>query len=263
MKVEKQYRQAILESARYLLKTQGIKGLTITNITSMSNISKRSFYESFSSKEALLAELKLLSKDGSLEIIDERQAIIKAAEEGIAKYGFNNINLDTIAKAAGLKRGVIYKHFNDKYELLEYCIDYQFKKIEDIVNQFYLNNIDDPVEFLKQYFTGYRYFLNGSYGTTLYPEVWIQLNFRRKIKGQAKYLQDFFKGMFTKSLETGIKKGIFKNNINVDAVTDAMLMTVNGMAFFIGDDSKPNGPITENITDSILDMFFNTIMKKD
>ena len=39
------------------------------------------------------------------KIPNERKSILEQAEEGISRYGFNNITLETIAKASGIKRG--------------------------------------------------------------------------------------------------------------------------------------------------------------
>ncbi|MBR0600331.1 TetR family transcriptional regulator [Sinanaerobacter chloroacetimidivorans] len=260
---EELYREKILKSAQNICKREGAKSLTVDNIVAESKISKRSFYKIFPTKHDFLSELNLYSKGCCPAVFDERMAIIQAAEEGISKYGFNNINLETIAGAVGLKRGAIYKYFNDKYDLLEDCIEFQFSRLKALVEEMYQQNKDDPVRFFKLYITGFGNFINYSHDTTIYTEVFSHLNYRKKIRAQAKGLQDYFETIFSKCLKIGIEMEIFREDVDVETVAEALLLTVNGMGFYIGDEESTHKEIISPKTiDAILNILFNSIMKE-
>ena len=46
-----------------------------------------------------------------------RQAILQAAIEDFSNKGFFNTSLDDIAKTAGVTRGAVYWHFNNKADI--------------------------------------------------------------------------------------------------------------------------------------------------
>lgn len=258
MMKEKDYRTIILKSAEEIINCRGMKALTIANIVRKSQISNRNFYEYFSSKEELLEELKILFNGMGIKIQEERQLILEKAEEGISHYGFNNITLEIIAKESGLKRGAIYKHFSDKYELLECCIEYQFNKIRSTMDMIYRAGSDCPEEFLKNYIESFRSFLNTSYDSTIYTEAWSHLNYRQRIRALCLELQEHLRKSLIKSLKKGMEQGIFKKDLDVETVTDFMLMTLNGMSFYLGKEIKTQ-KIRKQSTDLILDTFLRMI----
>jgi len=54
-----------------------------------------------------------------------REALLDAAAAVFARRGFHGASLDEIAETAGYTRGAIYKHFQDKEELLhEVCVQW-------------------------------------------------------------------------------------------------------------------------------------------
>ena len=253
----KNYREEILKTAGEIIDKQGLKFLTVENIVKKAKISKRSFYECFPTKEVLLEEMKAQLKDKGIVIPDERMLLLKQAEEGIAHFGFNNITLEAIATAAGLKRGTIYKYFADKYELLENCIQYQFengKKIVDVIHQ---ANIEQPESFIRTYIEGYCNFLNHSYESSLYTEAWSHLNYRKKIREYAYGFQEHVRMHLIQSIKSGEEKGIFKKTANLEQFTDFMLMTINGMAFYLSDN-----PNDVRIKEKTVEMVIGIFMKE-
>lgn len=65
-----------------------------------------------------------------------KKKLINIALAEIVKYGFENITLEKIAKKAGVTRGAIYWHFNNKEDLMDSLI-----KIKDIESLEALKNI--------------------------------------------------------------------------------------------------------------------------
>lgn len=256
---EKDYKALIIQAAEEIIDRQGIKSLTIANIVQRCKISNRNFYESFSSKEELLDEIKKLYRLEGYEIPDEKQTILEKAEEGISRQGFNNITLEIIAKSAGLKRGAIYKHFSDKYELLECCVEYQFNKTKQIMNLIFQANEEDPENYLRKYVENYAYFLNFSFDSSIFTEAWSHMNYRPKIRDCAYDLQEHFRGHLSNCLDTGIKLGKFRKDLNVPAVTEYLSIMINGMAFNLSKKSMVGERVSRECVDLMLNTFFIAI----
>lgn len=253
---EKDYRSLILQVAQDIIDREGLKHLTVAHVVRRCKISNRNFYDNFTSKEELLKEIKRLYQFEGYEIPDERQMILEKAEEGISIYGFNNITLESIAKSAGLKRGSIYKHFSDKYELLERCVEYQFNKTKQIMNLIFQANEADPVNYLTRYVENYAYFLNFTMTSSIFTESWSHMNYRPVIKEHMIELQEHFRSHVAQSLKNGIELGIFKKDLDVPAATAFLSIVINGMTFHLGKDTLVGERIPKNYVDFMLQSFF-------
>lgn len=256
---EKDYRSLIIQAAEDIIDRKGIKSLTISNIVQHCKISNRNFYENFSSKEELLQEIKKLYQVEGYEIPDEKQLILEKAEEGISRYGFNNITLESIAKSAGLKRGAIYKHFGDKYELLECCVEFQFGKAKQIMNLIFQANEGDPENYIRKYVENYAYFLNYSFDSSIFTESWSHMNYRPKIREYAFEIQEHFRSHIAHCLKNGIAMGVFKKDLDIPAATAYISIMINGMAYYLGKKSMVGDRISKDYVDFMLEAFFNTI----
>jgi len=256
---EKDYKSLILKVAEDIIDREGIKNLTVANVVKQCKISNRNFYECFSSKDELLQEIKKRCRLEGHEIPDEKETILEKAEEGISRYGFNNITLESIAKSAGLKRGSIYKHFGDKYELLECCIEHQFNKTKQIMNLIFQANENDPENYLRKYVENYAFFLNHSYDSSIYTEAWSHMNYRPQIREYALSLQEHFRSQISKILKKGIEQGVFKNDLDLPAVTAYLSIMINGMAYYLSKKPVDGERITKDMVELMLENFFTVI----
>ncbi|SDG27171.1 TetR/AcrR family transcriptional regulator [Desulfosporosinus hippei] len=248
-------RKRILECAKIIIATEGIDKLTVLNLAKKCNISKRTFYEIFSSKSILIDELK--QEGCRVPIIDEREVIIEKARERFAKKGYTRIDMDEIAKAAGLQRTTLYKYFKSKEELLEYCIEHETEMIKREAGRILLN-VENPVETLKVYITGFCNYISNPYPNSLFSEAYNQLQYNKKIDQCSKDIHHFFVERFIIVLKAGIKSGIFRSDLDVKGVAIVVLATLNGLDFFSKID--PSLDIKVQIKNSVLDLLFNTIL---
>ncbi len=67
------------------------------------------------------------------ESISTTKALIDAARDLFAKYGYDAVSAAEIAKAAGTSRDSFYLHFSGKLELFENVVCEEFKKVRAIV----------------------------------------------------------------------------------------------------------------------------------
>jgi len=260
---EKDYRSLIIKVAEDIINRQGMKSLTIANIVQNCKISNRNFYENFSSKDELLKEIKKLYRLEGNDIPDEKQTILEKAEEGISRYGFNNITLESIAKAAGFKRGTIYKHFSDKYELLECCVEFQFNKTKQIMNLIFQANEEDPENYLKKYVENYAYFINNTFESSIFTEAWSHMNYRPRIKELACDLQEHFRSHLADSLTKGIGMGKYRKDLDIPAVTEYLSIMINGMAYNLSKSSIAGERVSKECVAFMLDTFFRAIRAEE
>ena len=260
---DKDYRSRIIRVAEEIIDRQGMKSLTIANIVKACKISNRNFYQCFASKEELLGEIRKLYQLEGHEIPDERQLILEKAAEGISQYGFNNITLDSIAKSAGLKRGAVYKHFSEKYELLECCVEYQYNKTKQIMNLIFRANEEDPGNYIRKYVENYAYFINFSFDSSIFTETWSHMNYRPRIRELTFDLQEHFRGHIARCLRKGMEQGIFKKDLDVPATTGYISIMINGMAYFLNKRPAEGERIPKNVVDLLIKSFFLIITEEN
>lgn len=251
-------RTKILECAKDIIKTEGIAKLTVSNLAEKCRLSKRTFYELFPSKKILIDQLKQEGDD--VQIIDERETIIENARREFAQHGYNRIDMDEIAKAAGLKRATLYKYFKSKEEILEYCIEQETEMIKRVAGKI-LTNFENPVEALEEYITGYCNYIGGSYPSTLFSEAYNLITHNKKVDKCSKDVHHFFVNSFINILEVGIKNGIFRSDLDVEGTAVVVLAALNGLDFFSR--INPLLDIKIRIKNSVLTLLFNTILITD
>lgn len=249
----------ILECAREIVRTEGLSSLAVSKITGKCSISNRTFYEIFPSKNALIQQLKSEFSKASMDFPDERELILQKAWEGFSKLGYLGIDMDTIAKSAGTNRASIYKYFKTKEELMENCVAYEVELVKKTAGVL-LANTGDPKAALEGYITGYCHYIGLNYNNTLFSEIYNQISHSEKLTAYIKDLHQFFMDAFRNTLEAGIKKGIFRQDLDTEGVAIVMLSAVNGLSFFAKVD--PSLDITVKVRKSMLELMNNTILKQ-
>lgn len=90
-----------------------------------------------------------MEKFKSLGVL-KQQAILEAALEEFAEYGYDTASTNRIVKKAGIGKGMLFYYFNSKKELFHHLVSYSF----DLVVKEYFNLVDlserDFIERFKQ-----------------------------------------------------------------------------------------------------------------
>lgn len=239
------YKSKILKASEEIIQNQGLKALTVSNIVNNCNISRRSFYEVFSSKHDLEKALnEILSEEQQIK--DKSDEIIAEAYKVFSQYGYQNTDIDTIAKAAGTNRSIIYKYFSSKEDLFSYCLQRElelFKKITEV-------NLLAPknaLSALDDYFAGFFYYLENHYQHSLLKDVNEQFIKNQKIARDMKESADRLIGLYENFLELGIKQGVFKENIDTKSMAALMHSMTVGINVYhqLNSSTDINGKIKE------------------
>lgn len=92
--------------------------------------------------------------------MNTRQTILKAAADLILEEGLDAARISKIAKRAGLTDGALYRHFDNKDELLAEVFSNVTKEIESHAKRFSQQNSDDVKERFMRFSEGlFGYFL--------------------------------------------------------------------------------------------------------
>lgn len=246
----------ILENAKEIIENQGLKGLTVQNIIDKCGIGKTTFYKHFPTKKALLLQLRHFGNNSNPRISSLKEQIAEIAREGFSKYGYNNYDMDSIAKAAKLNRVTLYRYFSNKDELLEYCIQGEFVRIKTTLSE-HLQKFDNPEEALRQCFSFLDNFLKVSKDNSLVSETWNQTHRNSRIKELSRDLDSFFVNVFINILEKGKEKGIFRSDVNTSIFSGIIIMLQNG--FMLTLTYMPEISSTGLIMDTLLNMILKEI----
>jgi len=76
---------------------------------------------------------------------EKREIILDTALEVFATHGYHGSSISTIAKHAGISKGLLYNYFESKEELLKVIVNEGFKEFMDIINPFQNENFTDEM----------------------------------------------------------------------------------------------------------------------
>lgn len=246
----------ILENARGLIEAEGLKGLTIQRLIEKCGIGKTTFYRFFPTKKELLLQLKHFGNSNNTRIYSLKDQIAEIAREGFSRYGYNGIDMDSVARAARLNRVTLYRYFSNKDELLEYCIQSEFNKVKELLTM-HMKKQGDPETALVQYFDFLNIFLKTSRNNSLISESWNQIFRNNRIKALTADLSRFFLNTFIGILEEGKQMGLFRSNFDTSVYAGIIIMLQNGFMFTMTFEPEFNS--AETIMNAILNMILKEL----
>ena len=78
---------------------------------------------------------------------DKREKIMTVAVQEFAACGFENANINTIAKKAGVSVGSLYKYFDTKADLFLTCINFGIESLENLLGDVVSSDEDIMLKF--------------------------------------------------------------------------------------------------------------------
>jgi AcrR family transcriptional regulator len=155
-----------------------------------------------------------------------KDELISRTSDLFKNYGIKSITMDDIAIEFGISKKTIYKHFENKndivYQVAQHELRSEYKVLRKLFKQY--SNAIDQLLVTSKYIAGNLRFLNHSLTYDMnkfYPQIWEKLIFQRK-----KSILNLIK----QNLRTGIEQGIYQRNLNIDiiAVFYTSLLDVKG-----------------------------------
>ncbi|AFM40290.1 transcriptional regulator [Desulfosporosinus acidiphilus SJ4] len=220
--------ERILKIAKDIIDTEGIKFLTISRIVSKCEISRRTFYESFTSKEDLINELKEITNRYEFPSNIRNELILKALVL-FSQNGYINTDMETIATSVGIKRTSIYAYFESKEDLLENCILYELEKRMAFTKEIIEKYSNNPIHILREYIRYNCRYSNSPTSILTSLARSFALNNKRIEKAYNNFI-DFRINKIVDLIEAGMSKGLFNNNLNSIKAAKVYVTMFNGLS---------------------------------
>ena len=144
-----------------------------------------------------------------------KEKIITVAIDLFSKFGFKSVTIDDIAEKMSVSKKTIYAHFPKKETLVETSVMQHFDIIIEKM-MFISKHSKDPIIELYQMNKEALKYLSNEKNSPIYQLQKYYRSIYQKL--QIKEFTALW-GMFSKSIERGIKTGLFRSEINIDFVT--------------------------------------------
>ena len=144
-----------------------------------------------------------------------KEKIITVAIDLFSKFGFKSVTIDDIAEKMSVSKKTIYAHFPKKETLVETSVMQHFDIIIEKM-MFISKHSKDPIIELYQMNKEALKYLSNEKNSPIYQLQKYYRSIYQKLQ-----IKEFtaLGVMFSKSLERGIKTGLFRSEINIDFVT--------------------------------------------
>lgn len=224
-------KEKILKCASEIIEVEGVRALSVTKVVNNCKISKSTFYKYFSSKEDLILEIKSSSNKSESDFYSVREEIIQKAIEVFSNNTFEKIDIDTIARAVGLKRSSIYRYFSSKEELLEASLKNEIINRKRLEERF-KSDPYDPFMFMQKLFEYAIIFYNKKYNNLMFYNA---LHYSKVNNNIKEILDDLWRQtikLIEDVFERGKKEGSFKNDIDSKALAQMTFSYIGGLGIF-------------------------------
>lgn len=146
----------------------------------------------------------------------KKEAILNQAKELFLKHGVKTIGMDDIAQSLQISKKTIYQYFSSKEELIKHTLDYTYEMVFGEIHKI-IGKCKSPIH---EHFE-IKKSVNNILGLEIKKsEFMFQLKKyypNLTIDFEKKHYFDH-KKITSENLKTGIKKGLYKDNIDIDFV---------------------------------------------
>jgi len=148
--------------------------------------------------------------------MDEKKLeILERASQVYMKYGIKSVTMDDLARELGISKKTIYKHFEDKNDLVSTIIELKTEMDKAVCmnyQQYAENAVDDLVNLIR---------LVVEHFNNVNPTVFYDL---KKYHAEAweimeKHKWSFVQSMIADNIRRGIEEGIYRENINPEIIS--------------------------------------------
>jgi AcrR family transcriptional regulator len=187
---------------------------------------------------------------------DTKAAIVSACLKLFAAKGFHNTSIDEIAKNAGITKGGIYWHFENKEKLFAAILDEIKHEWQQTVMRNVLETVD-PLEQINRLFDNYILLFAENKDICLFLQRnLIEIN--DQFTPLVNKTFDQTAGFIAKIIERGIDKGLFKAEINSKNIAFAIIGSIAGVTAQCSANKKLRLPVLLNeIREQVLARLLN------
>lgn len=153
-----------------------------------------------------------LSTISETTILDQEEQIFLKAEQLFMSIGIRNTTMDDLARELGISKKTLYKTIDNKADLVHKCVLFDIAKKQQEILELQQNTENAIEQMLKigalilSSISRYKISIIHDL-MKFYPESWqLVINHKRS----------FVKEIIEKNIKTGIKQGLYREDINSD-----------------------------------------------
>lgn len=211
-------KERIVAAAMEMVAYGGVKSVSVGKIAARCRISKSTFYKHFPSKEELIEELRRQS-DNAEDFHSVREQIVRKAHEHFSSQSFDAIDMDSIAKAAGMKRTALYGYFSGKEELLELSLQ------QELNNRMQLGETleelpFDPARHMERMIEYAVYFSSRKDNNMMFHNALYLSQENPRIKVVLEELWGYSQTLLELYFKRGIAEGIFRKDADARQLSE-------------------------------------------
>lgn len=185
---------------------------------------------------------------------NKRIKILEAALYLFSRKGYHRTRMREIAEHAGVGKGTIYEYFESKEDLFTSLIVHLFKALDEYAFQKVKPNMSASIK-IKALVTGYLELVENMprEAIMVMTEFWSE-GIRNHLKFDFRDMYKKYLRITRKILEEGIKKGEFKETVNVENLSRSLLAFMDGILFhaMLFREEIDLERITEDFLDTVL-----------
>ncbi|WKY44722.1 TetR/AcrR family transcriptional regulator [Eubacteriaceae bacterium ES2] len=155
-------------------------------------------------------------------LVHRRESIIVSTIEVLNRVGLQNLSTKLIARQEGVSEGTLFRHFDNKTQILAAVID-QFGKFDNAIIETCAQKDLSPVDSLRYFFSAYaEYYENYPEITVvmqLYDSLLNEAGLADKIRAIIKKREDFIVAM----IKDGQNSGIFSKRLNANRIAELLI----------------------------------------
>jgi len=186
-------------------------------------------------------------------------AILQAAAQVFARFGYFNARVSEVARAAGVADGTVYLYFRNKHDLLRSIFS---TSMSNFLRQAraQLETIDDPCERLRRFARLHFEALERNRDMAIVFQVELRQSSKFMEEFSVTQLADYFL-IIREAVEEGQRRGLIRSQLSSKLVAKFLFGALDEMA--------TNWVLSHNqyslaaMTDPVMDLFFNGVCSTD
>lgn len=221
----------IISVSKEILNSKEVNSFTISNICNKCKISKNTFYKYFDSKEKIVSYLNEFSELPIPEVENMTDLIIANAKKLVFEKGYDNIDMNELARMIGIKRTTLYSYFSSSVEIAHYILSNELKKrqgFEQIVEE----HCKDSVERLNYYIDYQINLIDNEQISGLIVEMIARASKNENIRHNLNDIEAFSIEKLMKFIEIGKEEQVFDKNIDSKINASIIFMLSYGMTVY-------------------------------
>jgi TetR/AcrR family fatty acid metabolism transcriptional regulator len=170
----------------------------------------------------------IASRKSQVQVLDKRDAILRAATDVFARHGFFQSQVADVARAAGVAAGTVYLYFRSKDDLLVSIFERTMR--EAIAEgRAALDGLTDPRQRLERLAKMHLERLGRDRELAVVFQVELRQSTKFMERFSSTFLRDYI-GMLRETIADGQKAGLFRADINPTIAAKVLFGALDEMA---------------------------------